>query len=123
MGWFTDILENLDRPSNAFQGLVTGGWDDARKGWDLENNYDFEDLWDEDLRNKTWDERKGFGETASYLGSTALNLVFDPLNLVGAGLFKKGAQAAGELKGALTTGNPNIEKDQLLFKRLNLKTI
>jgi len=111
MGWFTDILENLDRPSNAFQGLVTGGWDDAGKGWDLENNYDFEDLWDEDLRNKTWDERKGFGETASYLGSTALNLVFDPLNLVGAGLFKKGAQAAGELKGALTTGNPNTIKD------------
>jgi hypothetical protein len=121
MGWFTDVLDNLDRPSNALQGLVTGGLDDAAKGWNLEKNYDFEDLWDEDLRNKTWSEREGFGETASYLGSTALNVLFDPTSLIGAGLFTKpyqavkglagGAKAVKEAKGMYTTSGPNYITD------------
>jgi hypothetical protein len=111
MGWFTDTLNALDKPSNALQGLTVGGLEGMQRGWNQEENYDFEQIWDEDLQKKGWSEREGFGETASYIGSTALNLVFDPLNFVGVGMFKKGAKAAGELKGALTSGNPNIITD------------
>ena len=111
MGWFTDTLNALDKPSNALQGLTVGGLEGMQRGWNQEENYDFEQIWDEDLQKKGWSEREGFGETASYIGSTALNLVFDPLNFVGVGMFKKGAKAAGELKGAITSGNPNIITD------------
>lgn len=118
MGWFTDTLNALDKPSNAIQGLFVGGirddetkWEGLKRGWNQEENYDLEQLWDEDLQKKGWSEREGFGETASYIGSTALNLLVDPLNYIGLGLFKKGTKAAGELKGAITSGNPNIITD------------
>ena len=111
MGWFTEVLDAIDKPSNALQGLFVEGTEGLKRGWNQEENYDFEQMWDEDLQKKGWSEREGFGETASYIGSTALNLVFDPLNVVGLGLFKKGAKAAGELKGAITSGNPNIITD------------
>ena len=111
MGFFGTLLENIDRPSNAVQGLAVGGWDGFKSGWLQEKNYDFEQTWNEDLQKKGWSEREGLGEKASYVGSTALNLLVDPLNLIGLGLFKKGAKAAGELKGAYTSVNPNILTD------------
>jgi hypothetical protein len=121
MGWVADTLNALDKPSNALQGYLVGakrnksglssGLKGMVRGWNQEENYDLEQLWGEDLQKKGWSDREGFGETASYIGSTALNLITDPLNFVGVGMFKKGAKAAGELKGALTSGNPNIITD------------
>jgi hypothetical protein len=115
MGFFGTLLENIDRPSNAVQGLFVGGWDGFKSGWLQEKNYDFEQVWSPEMQKKGWSERKGLSEgsleKASYVGSAALNLLLDPLNLIGIGLFKKGAKAAGELKGAYTSVNPNIITD------------
>ena len=115
MGFFGTLLENIDRPSNAVQGLAVDGWDGFKSGWLQEKNYDFEQTWSPEMQKKGWSERKGLREgsleKASYVGSAALNLLLDPLNLIGLGLFKKGAKAAGELKGAYTSVNPNIITD------------
>jgi len=64
MGWFTNILEAIDKPSNALQGLIVGAKRDdesalegLKRGWKHEENYDFEQLLDEDLAKKAWAER------------------------------------------------------------------
>ena len=107
MGWFTDALEHLDRPSNALQGLVTEGtWDDAVAGWNLEKNYDFEDLYSDEFREQ-------YPET-SYWTSGALNLIADPLNLVGAGLFKKGVQGVDAARKIGANIDPKMTD---MFKR------
>jgi len=53
MGWFTDTLNAIDKPSNALQGYFVGGKrkDETRfegmiRGWNQEENYDFEQLFD-----------------------------------------------------------------------------
>jgi len=128
MGWFTDALENLD------QGYYSQGFDlDAlRKGWNLEEQYDFEDIWrDSPQSSRGWDDRTkaslrrgtigdAFLDHTSYIASVPLNLVFDPVNTLGFGLFTKpyaavkglkgGREAADEAKGLYTTSAPNYIK-------------
>jgi hypothetical protein len=137
MGWFTDTLDALDKPSNALQGWVNDpdffSLDYAQKGWDHEVNYDFEDAWrDAPQGDRGWDDRtkaslrKGtildsLADHASYIASIPFNLVLDPVNTLGLGLvtnpyravkgMKGGKVAADEAKGMLTTSGPNIIRD------------
>ena len=118
MGWFTDSLEALDKPSNALQGLAVGGLEGLSSGWNQERNYDFEELWGE---NKPWDKREGFLDHASYLASVPLNFVVDPINAIGLGAvtapyraikgIKGGKVAEAEARGMLMTSGPNIIRD------------
>jgi len=126
MGWFTDTLNALDKPSNALQGYFVGGMRDdetrfegMKRGWNQEENYDFEQLWDEDLQKKGWSEREGVSEKSSYIASTLANLVVDPLNAVpigsifkGMGMMRAGSKAGanvekGAMKGSVISGIPN----------------
>lgn len=84
MGMLDKILDVIDAPSNALQGLVVEGWQGAKKGLLQERDYDFEEAFSDEFRKEN--------PEASYWLSGAANLVFDPLNLVGAGLFTKGAK-------------------------------
>tara|TARA_R110001632_G_scaffold191179_1_gene311841 strand:- start:13 stop:1689 length:1677 start_codon:yes stop_codon:yes gene_type:complete len=126
MGWFTDTLNVIDKPSNALQGYVSGMFNEdegrfeaMKRGWNQEKNYDFEQAWSPEMQKKGWSERKGPKETLSYIGSTALNVVFDPLNAIGGGMFKAGAKGAdkavraganvekGAMKGSFISSVPN----------------
>ena len=123
MGWFTDLMENIDRPSNALQGLAVGGIEGLKRGWSQEENYDFEQLGNRELAKKGWSERKGLREGSfekgSYLLSGAANLIFDPINVLPLGMIAKGIKGAGKavkaganvekgaMKGALPSSVPN----------------
>ena len=119
MGWFTDALSAIDKPSNALQGLAVDGLSGVKRGWNQEENYDFEQVWGEDLSKKGWSEREGLGETSSYIASTLLNLVVDPLNALPVGMIYKGMKGIksaskagadtqkGAMKGLLTSSFPN----------------
>jgi len=109
MGWFTGLLENIDRPSNALQGLAVDGVEGLKRGWGQEEDYDFEQMWSEDLaKQKGYYERDNWGRT-SYAVSAALNLLVDPLNLLPVGLLKKGTQA---VKNAKQMG-ANVDKSAM----------
>ena len=119
MGWFTDLMENIDRPSNALQGLAVGGIEGLKRGWKQEENYDFEQLGNKELAKKGWSEREGFGEKGSYLLSSVANLIFDPINILPVGMIAKGIKGAGTavkaganvekgaMRGALPSSVPN----------------
>jgi len=119
MGWFTDLMENIDRPSNALQGLAVGGIEGLKRGWKQEENYDFEQLGNKELAKKGWSEREGFGEKGSYLLSSVANLIFDPINVLPVGMIAKGIKGAGTavkaganvekgaMRGALPSSFPN----------------
>ena len=130
MGWFTNILEAIDKPSNALQGLIVGAKRDdesalegLKRGWKHEENYDFEQLLDEDLAKKAWAERNKI-EKGMYLFTGLTNLVFDPLNVVPVGMLIKGAKAMragvkaganvekGAMKGLFTSSFPNYIPNQ-----------
>ena len=110
-GMLEAAFTGLDRPSNAFQGLVIEGLQGAQKGWNQERNYDFEETFTDAFRKNN--------PVASYIASGAMNLIADPVNLVGLGLFSKadkvgklvspvgGANAVNQSKGMFTTINPN----------------
>ena len=108
MGWFTGLLENIDRPSNALQGLAVDGVEGLKSGWLQKKDYDFEQMWDEDLAKQGYYERDNLGR-ASYVASAALNLLVDPLNLLPVGLLKKGTQA---VKNAKQMG-ANVDKSAM----------
>ena len=93
MGFWSEAFKNIDRPSNALQGLAVGGVEGLKRGWGQEENYDFEQMWDADLQKKGWSEREGFGEKGSYVASTIANILVDPLNLLPIGLLTKGTKA------------------------------
>ena len=108
-----EAFKNIDRPSNALQGLFVDCTEGLKRGWGHEENYDFEQLWDEDLQQKPWSERKGLRdgslEKASYIASGAANLLFDPLNLIGGGLFFKGGKAVSKAKSM----GANVDKNAM----------
>lgn len=125
MGWFTDVMQALDKPSNAVQGLFVGAsredetaMEGLKRGWNQEENYDFEQILDEDLAKKGYYERGG-ADRLKYMAFGAANLIVDPLNLVGAGLFTKGVKGAekavksgadvqeGAMKGFALSSIPN----------------
>jgi len=93
---WSEAFTNIDRPSNALQGLFVDGLEGLKRGWSQKENYDFEQMWSPEMQEKGWSERKGLSEgsleKASYIGSAALNLLADPVNLLGIGLVQKGAK-------------------------------
>ena len=129
MGYWADLFEDLDRPSNALQGYLVGGkregetrFEGLKRGWNQEENYDFEQLFSEDLAKKGWSERDG-AEKVGYIATGALNLLVDPLNLIGGGLFKAGGKGVkagieaganvekGAMKGSMLSSVPNYIDD------------
>ncbi len=116
MGWFSDLMEDLDRPANAIQGYFVGAKRDdetrlegLKRGWNQEENYDFEQLWDEDLADKGYYER-GNLDRLSYVASGALNLLVDPLNVIGGGMFTKGVKGVDKAVKAGADVNPDAMK-------------
>ena len=98
---WSGMLEGIDRPSNALQGLFVDGTEGLKRGWNQEENYDFEQLWNEDLAKQGYYERDSQQplqlkypsiDRLSYIGSAGLNTLADPFNVTGLGLFSKGAK-------------------------------
>jgi len=121
MGWFTDALQNLDRPSNALQGWITAddwlGLDEIKSGWNLEKNYDIEDAWRAEAQGERgWGYREGFLDHLSYAASVPFNFGLDPINAVGGKMlsapynFIKGG-APEAIRGINTTSAPNYIRD------------
>ena len=112
MGVVSNILNVLDAPSNAVQGLLTGGLDDAWRGLTQQQDYDLEELYSDEFR-------KNNPKTA-YISSAVANAVLDPLNLIGVGLLTKGVKGAkagieaganvakGAKKGSFISSVPNF---------------
>lgn len=83
------ILDLVDRPLNAAQGAAAEGLEGAKKGIMGEVDYSYLDAMSPEFQAKN-------PETAAAL-AVAGDLVLDPLNLVGAGLFSKGTKALKQL--------------------------
>lgn len=83
------ILDIVDTPQNALQGLIAEGGEGFKKGMSREKDYSSTDV----LSSFGW-EGDGLGKKAVGLG---LDIVADPLNLLGVGAVKnavaKGAKA------------------------------
>ena len=97
MGWFTDLMRDIDRPSNALQGLAVGGIEGLKRGWSQKENYDFEQMHDKELAEKGYYER-GNLDRLKYVGFGAANLLLDPVNLLGIGLVQKGIKGLSVAK-------------------------
>ena len=98
MGFWSEAFKNIDRPSNALQGLAVGGVEGLKRGWGQKENYDFAQMWNADLQKKGWSEREGLGEKGAYVASTIANILVDPLNLLPIGLLTKGTKAVSKAK-------------------------
>ena len=101
MGWFTDLMRDIDRPSNALQGLAVGGIEGLKRGWSQKENYDFEQMHDKELAEKGYYER-GNLDRLKYVGFGAANLLLDPVNLLGIGLVQKGVKGLSVAKQLAT---------------------
>ena len=78
-------LNVLDAPSNALQGAVAEGYEGFVKGGLQQKDYDYLDSMSPEFKAEN-------PRTAAALG-VAGDILADPLNLVGAGLFTKGSKA------------------------------
>jgi len=105
---WSEVFKNIDRPSNALQGLFVDGKEGLKSGWNQEKNYDFEQMHDEELAKKGYYERDNL-DRLKYVGFGAANLLFDPLNAIGLGLFSKGTKA---IKTAKSMG-ANVDKNAM----------
>ena len=90
-GVWSEAFKGLDRPSNALQGLFVDGTEGLKRGWNQEENYDFEQMHDRELAEKGYYER-GNLDRLKYVAFGAGNLLTDPVNLLGIGLVQKGAK-------------------------------
>jgi len=88
---WSEVFTNIDRPSNALQGLFVDGLEGLKRGWSQKENYDFEQMHDKELAKKGYYER-GNLDRLKYVGFGAANLLADPVNLLGIGLVQKGAK-------------------------------
>ena len=88
---WSGMLEGIDRPSNALQGLFVDGTEGLKRGWNQEEDYDFEQMHDRELAKKGYYERDNL-DRLKYVGFGAANLLADPFNVTGLGLFSKGAK-------------------------------
>ena len=91
MGMLDTILNVIDAPSNALQGLAVEGWEGAKKGLLQERNYDFEETFTDEFRKEN--------PNASYWLSGAMNVIADPLNFVPLGMLTKGVKASKTAAG------------------------
>jgi hypothetical protein len=105
---WSDVFKNIDRPSNALQGLFVDGTEGLKRGWNQEEDYDFEQMHDRELAKKGYYERDNL-DRLKYVGFGAANLLFDPLNAIGLGLFSKGTKA---IKTAKSMG-ANVDKNAM----------
>jgi hypothetical protein len=104
------LMDIIDRPLNAAQGAAAEGIEGAKKGIAGEVDYSYLDAMSPEFKSQN-------PKTASSL-AFAGDLVLDPLNLVGAGLFTKGTQAlkkmglgAEQMKGGILSSASNYIKN------------
>ena len=90
------VLETVDRPLNAVQGLVSGEEDGLMRGLRGEVDYSYMDA-------IPLETQAAYPRATAAL-ATLGEFVADPVNLVGAGLVKKGADAVSKLKNYDTKG-------------------
>lgn len=102
------VLGLLDRPLNAAQGLASGEEDGLMRGLRGEVDYSYMDAIPL--------ETQAAYPRATAAAATLGEFVADPVNLVGAGLVKKGTDAANKLKnydikGLVSSSFPNFLDD------------
>ena len=110
---WSEVFRGIDRPSNALQGLFVDGTEGFKRGWGHEENYDFEQMHDRELAKKGYYERDNL-DRLKYIGFGAANLLFDPLNLIGGGLFIKGGKTISKAKGMGANVDKNAMKGSLI---------
>ena len=110
---WSGMLEGIDKPSNAIQGLFVDGTEGLKRGWNQEEDYDFEQMHDRELAKKGYYER-GNLDRLKYVGFGAANLLVDPLNLIGLGLFSKGTKAVKTAKAMGANVDKNAMKGSLI---------
>jgi len=98
---WSEVFTNIDRPSNALQGLFVDGLEGLKRGWSQKENYDFEQMHDKELAKKGYYER-GNLDRLKYVGFGAANLLADPVNLLGIGLVQKGVKGLSAAKQLAT---------------------
>ena len=98
---WSEVFTNIDRPSNALQGLFVDGLKGLKRGWGQKENYDFEQMHDRELAEKGYYER-GNLDRLKYVGFGAANLLLDPVNLLGIGLIQKGVKSLSVAKQLAT---------------------
>lgn len=98
---WSEVFTNIDRPSNALQGLFVDGLEGLKRGWSQKENYDFEQMHDKELAEKGYYER-GNLDRLKYVGFGAANLLADPVNLIGIGLVQKGVKGLSAAKQLAT---------------------
>ena len=98
---WSEAFTNIDRPSNALQGLFVDGLEGLKRGWSQKENYDFEQMHDKELAKKGYYER-GNLDRLKYVGFGAANLLLDPVNLLGIGLVQKGVKSLSVAKQLAT---------------------
>jgi|15BtaG_2_1085339.scaffolds.fasta_scaffold02726_4 hypothetical protein len=108
-----EAFKNIDRPSNALQGLFVDGTEGLKRGWNQEEDYDFEQMHDRELAKKGYYERDNL-DRLKYVGFGAANLLADPLNVVGLGLFSKGTKAVKTAKAMGANVDKNAMKGSLI---------
>lgn len=101
-------FEMLDRPLNAVQGLVSGEEGGLMRGLRKEEDYSYMDA-------IPLETQAAYPKTTAAL-ATLGEFAADPLNLVGAGVLKKGAAAVNKLKnydarGLVSSSFPNFLDD------------
>lgn len=104
------LMDIIDRPLNAAQGATAAGIEGAKKGITGEVDYSYLDAMSPEFKKQN-------PLTASGL-AFAGDLVLDPLNLVGAGLFTKGTKAlnkiglgAEQMRGGVLSSASNYIKN------------
>ena len=105
MGMLDTILNVIDAPSNALQGLAVEGWEGAKKGLLQERNYDFEETFSDEFRKEN--------PNASYWLSGAMNVVADPLNFIPLGMLTKGVKGARTASGKISPVGYGLDKGLL----------
>ena len=97
-GFFESALSGIDKPSNAMQGLFIEGLEGAKKGWNQERNYDYEELYTDEFRKNN--------PEFSYYSSGLLNLLVDPLNFIPLGMLAKGVKNTATTPSTLLSKVP-----------------
>jgi hypothetical protein len=99
-----ELLGLMDKPLNATQGFLSGDPDGLSKGFKGEIDYTYMDAMSPEFMAEN-------PRTAAAIGTVG-EIVADPLNLVGAGLYKKGADAVKNIadvgrRGFVSSSFPN----------------
>lgn len=95
------VLQQFDRPQNAFQGMLSEGMSGLSKGWGQEQDYTYRDLLSPEFSQKY--------PNISSLTSGAAEMFLDPTVLAGGTLRKLGTKVIPDsnMEGNWSAGAPN----------------